>query len=63
MILVKNMTKLYKNGQNEVAALKEVDLHGVKRNSWPYNGPSVSGKSTLMNIIGCLDKPSAGEYF
>jgi putative ABC transport system ATP-binding protein len=63
LIEVRNITKLYIMGMEELYALKDVSLN-IKKNEYvAIMGPSGSGKSTLMNILGCLDTPSNGEYF
>lgn len=63
LIEIKNITKLYIMGTEELYALKGVSLN-IKKNEYvAIMGPSGSGKSTLMNILGCLDTPSSGEYF
>ena len=62
IISVRNLGKTYQMGTTEVKALKSVDLD-IHRNEYvALMGPSGSGKSTLMNLLGCLDTPSAGEY-
>jgi len=62
MIELRRIEKLYRMGEEEVHALHGVDL-GIARNEYvAIMGPSGSGKSTLMNIIGCLDTPTAGQY-
>ena len=63
MIAIQNMTKVYGMGDAEVHALGGVSLEIVKGEWVAITGPSGAGKSTLMHIIGCLDSPTAGEYW
>ena len=62
LIEFKNIKKIYAKGANETFALNGVDLKIHKGEFVAIMGASGSGKSTSMNIIGCLDKPSSGEY-
>ena len=62
MITLEGITKLYRTGDIEVPALKGISLHIPEGEFVAIMGPSGSGKSTLMNVIGCLDLPSAGTY-
>jgi putative ABC transport system ATP-binding protein len=63
MIAIKNLTKIYKNGNIEVTALRNVNLAIGAKEFISIMGPSGSGKSTIMNIIGCLDRSTEGEYY
>ena len=63
VILTHKLTREYDMGGEVVRALRGVSLQ-IKKNEYvAVMGPSGSGKSTLMNLIGCLDTPSAGEYW
>jgi putative ABC transport system ATP-binding protein len=62
VISIKNIKKEYDMGSQIIAALKDVSLSIFKNEYVALMGPSGSGKSTLMNILGCLDTPSAGSY-
>jgi putative ABC transport system ATP-binding protein len=61
MIDLKQLTKTYYRGHEEVHALHGVDLHIGAGEFVAVLGPSGSGKSTLMNMIGLLDRPTGGE--
>jgi putative ABC transport system ATP-binding protein len=64
MIELKGITKTYKkNGSLEVNVLQGIDLEIRKGEFVAIMAPSGMGKSTLMNIIGCLDRPSDGHYY
>jgi len=63
VILTHNLAREYHMGAEVVYALRGVDIKIKKNEFVAIMGPSGSGKSTLMNLIGCLDTPSAGEYW
>ncbi|MGH7614089.1 MAG: ABC transporter ATP-binding protein [Gemmatimonadales bacterium] len=63
IILTHKLARQYDMGSEVVGALRGVDVQ-IRRNEYvAVMGPSGSGKSTLMNLIGCLDTPTAGEYW
>ena len=63
LLELKGIAKKYTIGTENVNALRSIDLSIFKGEYVALMGPSGSGKSTLMNIIGCLDTPSAGTYY
>jgi putative ABC transport system ATP-binding protein len=63
VIVTSNLWKTYEMGDQQVNALRGVNLR-IRHNEYvAIMGPSGSGKSTLMNLIGCLDSPSQGKYW
>ncbi len=62
MIKLRDIYKIYSDGDSEIRALDGVDLHISQGEFVAIVGQSGSGKSTCMNIIGCLDTPTSGSY-
>lgn len=62
IIHLENIQKSYYLGKQELKVLKGISLEIFKNEYVALMGPSGSGKSTLMNILGCLDSPTAGRY-
>jgi len=63
LIQLEQVTKTYDSGENEVQALRGIDVAVQRGEFASIIGPSGSGKSTLMHILGCLDTPTSGKYW
>src|SRR3977135_3883640 len=61
MVQIRNVTKVYERGKQKIEVLHELTLDIPKGDFVALRGPSGSGKPTLLNLIGGLDQPSAGE--
>lgn len=63
IIVLENITKIYKIGEHELVVLDGISINIERGEFVCIMGPSGSGKSTFMNIIGCLDTPTTGKYY
>lgn len=63
LVRVVDLCKVYNPGENEVRALDHVNLEIYKGEFVAIIGQSGSGKSTFMNMLGCLDVPTSGKYY
>jgi putative ABC transport system ATP-binding protein len=61
-MVLKHVHKVYPMGESDVHALAEINIRFQQGSFWAIMGASGSGKSTMLNILGCLDRPSAGQY-
>ncbi|MCF6243317.1 MAG: ABC transporter ATP-binding protein [Bacteroidales bacterium] len=62
MIKIKKLSKVFKTQGETITALNAIDLHIQKSEFVAIMGRSGSDKSTLLNLLGCMDKPTSGEY-
>ena len=62
LIAVRSLCKVYRSGDVDVHALRDVSLEIAPAEFVAVTGPSGSGKSTFMYILGCLDRPTSGQY-
>jgi putative ABC transport system ATP-binding protein len=63
IVRLEDISKIYGSGETEVRALMDVNLTVEQGEYCAIMGASGSGKSTAMNVIGCLDRPTAGHYY
>jgi putative ABC transport system ATP-binding protein len=63
MIQLQNITKVYPMGKRELTVLRGITLNIEQGELVAVMGPSGSGKTTMLNLIGCLDKPTSGKYY
>jgi len=63
LVEIENVSKFYRTGEVQVKALSDVNLSIDEASFVSFVGPSGSGKTTILNLIGCLDKPTKGRIF
>jgi putative ABC transport system ATP-binding protein len=63
LVQIKNVSKTYQMGEVQVKAVQDVSLSIEEASFVSFVGPSGSGKTTVLNLVGCLDKPTAGDIF